>query len=460
MSNTIALILAAGKGTRMKSEIPKVLHKAAGKYMLAHVVDGCTEAGVSQVYAIVGHKKEMIMEAMGSEINYISQDQQLGTGHALMVSKEFLPNDDTNVLVLVGDAPLIDGNTLSKMMENHESGGNSATVLTAMMQNPTGYGRIVKDNNGNLSRIVEQKDGTDEELKINEINSGMYCFNSGDLIKSLDKLGNDNAQQEYYLTDVIEIMNKDGLKTGTFITDVENIKAVNSRVELAQVEKILRRRINEHHMENGVTIIDPDATYINKEVTIGRDTVIYPGCILEGETQIGSGCTILERSKITDCKIADGVTIQTSILVGSSVGEYSKIGPYAYIRPDCKIGKNAKIGDFVEMKNARFGDGSKASHLTYVGDAYVGKNVNLGCGVVFVNYDGKEKHITVVEDDVFVGCNTNLVSPVTVREGSYIAAGSTITEEVPKDSLAIARSRQVTKENYYKTHDRKKVDEK
>lgn len=448
MGNTMALILAAGKGTRMKSEIPKVLHKVAGKHMIKHVVESCWKAQANDIYAIVGHKKELIKETLGEKIKYIDQEKQLGTGHAVMTASDYLPNDETNVLVLVGDAPLIKGETLQNLISSHEEKGNSATVLTANMDNPQGYGRIIKDQSGRLMKIVEQKDANEEEQKIKEINSGMYCFKSDDLIKALRRLDNDNAQKEYYLTDIIEIMNLAGLKTGTFVTEEEDIKAVNSKVELAQVEKIMRRMINEKHMNNGVTFVDPENTYIQDEVVIERDTVIYPGCIIEGMSKIGSGCEILENSKISDCIIGDNVKIQSSTLVESKVGNNTKIGPYAYVRPGCEIGQNAKIGDFVEFKNVKFGDGSKASHLTYVGDGVVGNNVNLGCGVVFVNYDGKQKHQTVVEDDAFVGCNTNLIAPVTVKKGSYIAAGSTITETVPEDSLAIARCRQVNKEGY------------
>lgn len=448
MGNTMALILAAGKGTRMKSEIPKVLHKVAGKHMIKHVVESCWKAQANDIYAIVGHKKELIKETLGEKIKYIDQEKQLGTGHAVMTASGYLPNDETNVLVLVGDAPLIKGETLQNLISSHEEKGNSATVLTANMDNPQGYGRIIKDQSGRLMKIVEQKDANEEEQKIKEISSGMYCFKSDDLIKALRRLDNDNVQKEYYLTDIIEIMNLAGLKTGTFVTGEEDIKAVNSKVELAQVEKIMRRMINEKHMNNGVTFVDPENTYIQDEVVIDRDTVIYPGCIIEGMSKIGSGCEILENSKISDCIIGDNVKIQSSTLVESKVGNNTKIGPYAYVRPGCEIGQNAKIGDFVEFKNVKFGDGSKASHLTYVGDGVVGNNVNLGCGVVFVNYDGKQKHQTVVEDDAFVGCNTNLIAPVTVKKGSYIAAGSTITETVPEDSLAIARCRQVNKEGY------------
>ncbi|QSX07440.1 bifunctional UDP-N-acetylglucosamine diphosphorylase/glucosamine-1-phosphate N-acetyltransferase GlmU [Alkalibacter rhizosphaerae] len=451
----MALILAAGKGTRMKSSIPKVLHKAAGQYMIEHVIESCEDAAVEEIHAIIGHGKELVKQALGDRVGYMEQVQQLGTGHALMMAKELLPKDGSAVLVLVGDAPLIEGDTLAELMRIHEQEGNSATVLTAIMENPTGYGRILKNEEGDIRKIVEEKDASDLEKNIREINSGMYCFKSDDLIEALESLTNDNAHGEYYLTDVIEILNGMGKRTGTWATNVESIKAVNSRVELAQVEKIMRRRINEFHMENGVTILDPEATYIGKHVKIGMDTVIYPGCILEGETAIGEECQILEQSKITNCIIGNQVTIQSSTLMESSVGDKTKVGPYAYVRPNCRIGSNAKIGDFVELKNARFGDGSKASHLTYVGDAVVGKNVNLGCGVVFVNYDGVDKHITVVEDDVFVGCNVNLVSPVTIKKGAYVAAGSTITEDVPEDSLAIARSRQTNKEGYYSDRSRK-----
>lgn len=456
MNKAMALILAAGKGTRMKSSIPKVLHEVRGRSLIQHVIDSCREARVDQILAIIGHNKEMVERALGDQVGYIYQEQQLGTGHALLMATEHLPKDDTIVLVLVGDAPLIEGDTLSQLMEVHQKNQNSATVLTARMENPTGYGRILQDETGNILGIVEEKDATVAQRAIQCINSGMYCFHSGDLVWALGSLTNQNAQGEYYLTDVLGILHRAGKKTGAWETDVENIQAVNSRVELAQVEKIMKGRINTYHMENGVTMIDPDTTYIGKNVVIGMDTVLHPGCVLEGKTTLGEGCKILENTKITDCTIGNHVVIQSSTLVESRVGDGTKIGPYAYIRPKCNIGKNAKIGDFVEMKNAQFGDGSKASHLTYVGDAIVGKNVNLGCGVVVVNYDGVEKHVTIVEDDVFVGCNVNLVSPVTVKRGSYVAAGSTVTEDVPEDSLAIARARQVNKEGYYKNKSRKK----
>lgn len=450
MPKTIALVLAAGKGTRMKSRIPKVMHKVVGKPMIEHVVEECKKANVSEIYAVVGHKKEEIENYLKDKVRYVHQNEQLGTGHAVMIAREYLPKDDSKVLVLVGDAPLIDQEVLTKLLNEHAQRKNSATVLTARMKNPSGYGRIIKDQNGYLQRIVEQKDATEKERQVNEINSGMYCFHSGDLLEALEGLDNDNAQGEYYLTDVISVMNDSGKQTGTCETDVENIKAVNSRVELAQVEGIMRRRVNEKLMEKGVTIIDPTNTYIHKEVKIGQDTILYPGVVIEGNTVIGSDCEIEGNSIIKNCTIGNGVTIRSSTLEESGIGKNTKVGPYAYIRPNCEIGENVKIGDFVEVKNSIIKDGAKASHLTYIGDGEVGKDVNLGCGVVFVNYDGTNKYQTVVKDGAFVGCNTNLVAPVTVEENAYIAAGSTITEDVPKKSLAIARCRQVVKENYRK----------
>lgn len=450
MGDTVALILAAGKGTRMKSEIPKVLHKAAGKAMIEHVITACEEAGVKRIYAVVGHKSEDIINTVGDNIGYIIQDQQLGTGHALIISSEYLPKDKSSVIVLVGDAPLIDGKTIEDMIKIHEDNDLSATVLTSRLSDPTGYGRIVKDADGNLLKIVEHKDATEEEKKIDEVNSGMYCFKSEDLLSSLKELDNKNSQGEYYLTDIIEIMNRKGLKTGSSITSANIIKAVNSKVELSQIEKIMRKQINEKLMESGVTIIDPKNTYIHKDVQIGADTIIYPGCIIEGSTKIGKGCMLINNSRIVDCEIGDFVTIQSSTLLKSTVGDHTTVGPYAYIRPESTIGKHVKIGDFVEVKKSVIGDNTKISHLTYVGDGEVGSNVNLGCGVVFVNYDGKNKHKTIVEDDVFVGCNVNLVAPVTVKSGAYIAAGSTITDEVPEKNLAIARCRQTNKPNYFK----------
>lgn len=451
MKNTIAIILAAGKGTRMKSDLPKVLHKVCGKTMIDHVIDNCKNSYIENIYTIVGYKHEEIIGIIKENSKYILQEKQLGTGHALKQASEVLKsNFQSNVLVLMGDAPLISCETIEKLLKSHENNYNNATVLTSIINHPSGYGRIVKDDEGNLIKIVEQKDANELELQINEINSGMYCFDAEHLYSALEKLKNNNAQGEYYLTDVIEIMKNSDLKVGVVETIKEDIKAVNSRVELSQVERILQKRINDKLMENGVTIIDPSNTYINDSVFVGQDTIIYPGVIIEGNTKIGTKCIIGHNSRIRECVLGDNVEIQSSTLQESIINKGTSIGPYAYIRPNCIIGERVKIGDYVEVKNSIIGNDTKVSHLTYIGDAEVGDRVNLGCGVVFVNYNGKKKQKTIVEDDCFIGCNVNLIAPVSVKKGAYIAAGSTITNNVDEENLAIARCKQVNKVDYAK----------
>lgn len=444
-----AIILAAGAGTRMKSKIPKVLHKVCGKTMLGHVIDVASETNVEESIAVVGHGADKVKESLSPDVKTVMQFERLGTGHAVMMAEEYI--EDGTVLVLSGDGPLITEETLNKIMENHKKQDFKATVLTTDLENPKGYGRIIRDSKGQLEKIVEEKDATEEEKAIREINSGIYCFDGKALKEALPKLTSDNSQKEYYLTDVLYILRNMGLKVGVYKTEnYEEIMAVNSRVQLAEVEAIMRRRIAKKHMENGVTIINPDHTYIENNVTIGPDTIIYPGATLTGNTIIGENVIIGENSRIENSNIANGVEVKSSTIVNSIVDKNTKIGPYAYLRPNSKIGENVKIGDFVEVKNSTIGDNSKASHLSYIGDATIGSNVNVGCGVVFVNYDGKNKNRTIVEDNVFVGSNSNLIAPVTIRENAYIACGSTITDQVPKESLAIARARQANKEGWVK----------
>ncbi|WP_270506107.1 bifunctional UDP-N-acetylglucosamine diphosphorylase/glucosamine-1-phosphate N-acetyltransferase GlmU [Eubacterium limosum] len=448
MKSTKTVILAAGHGTRMVSEKPKVLHEVGGKAMLNYVISASEAAGADDIAVIVGYKADIVKAALPKNLTAIEQKEQLGTGHAVLQALPFFENFNGNVLVLVGDAPLVRKETLEELVKAHEDGGFSATVLTAVFDDPTGYGRIVKKGD-ELIKIVEHKDATEEERNIKEINSGMYCFDAQALKAALQAINSDNVQGEYYLTDTIEILRGMGKKVGSYPTpDVDDIAAVNSKVQLAEIGKIMRRRINTSLMEAGAIIIDPENTYLSAETKVGKDTVVYPGVITEGRVVIGENCIIGHNSRIVNSTIADGVDIQISTILDSFVDENTHVGPYAYLRPNSHIGKNVKVGDFVEVKNSVMKDGAKASHLTYIGDAEVGKNVNLGCGTVFVNYDGTNKYRTVVEDNCFIGCNSNLVSPVTVKEGSYVAAGSTITDDVPEDTLAVARARQVNKEGY------------
>ena len=437
-----AIILAAGQGNRIKSNLPKVLHKACGKEMVNHVIDTMREAGIDDVNVIIGKGAKLVQDRTSSRnVTYSLQEEQLGTGHAVKCAKAFLDGKSGVVAIFTGDAPLIKASTVKKLIDIHIANNNCATLLTSIVENPTGYGRIVRNDNA-VEKIVEHKDCSEDELNITEINAGMYCFDIKNLLDALGKLSNNNAQGEYYLTDVIEIFKSNGEKIGAMVTNFEETLGVNSRSELAVVENILRKRINKMHLDNGVTIIDPNNTYIGVDVKIGQDTIIYPGNVIEGDTVIGESCVIYPNSRVNNSIIEEGVEIQSSVILDSKIGKNTTVGPFAYIRPESNIGNSVRIGDFVEIKKSTIGDNTKVSHLTYIGDAEVGTSCNFGCGTVVVNYDGKKKHKTKIGNNVFIGCNTNLVAPVEVKDNSYTAAGSTITKEVPEGSLAVARARQ------------------
>ena len=437
-----ALILAAGQGKRIKSNHPKVLHKVCGKEMVNHVIDNMRGSGIQDVNVIIGNGAEKVKaETQNRNVSYSIQEQQLGTGDAVKSAKEFLKNKEGIVTIFAGDAPLTKIETINAFIDEHIAKNNAATLLSALVEDPTGYGRIIRDGEEVL-KIVEHKDCSEEELKVNEMNAAMYCFDIRELVESLDKLTNENVQGEYYLTDVIGILKAEGKKVGAVVTDYEETIGVNSRAQLAEAEEILRNRINSVHLENGVTLIDSKTTYIGIEVEIGKDTVIYPNNIIEGNTKIGENCLILQNCIINDSIIGAEVEIQSSVVLSSKIGENTTVGPFAYIRPDSWIGKGARIGDFVEIKKSTIGDGTKVSHLTYIGDAEVGSECNFGCGTVVVNYDGEKKYKTIIGDHSFIGCNTNLISPAKVGDNTYIAAGSTITAEVKEGELAIARAKQ------------------
>lgn len=443
-----AVILAAGEGKRMKSHKPKVLHKVCGKEMVNHVIDTMRAADLKEVNVIVGKGAEEVKaETESRKVFYSLQDKQLGTGHAVMCTKDFLQGKQGVVAIFTGDAPLIREETVRDLINYQKEGKYSAVILTSIVDNPKGYGRIIREGN-TVGRIVEDKDCSQEELKVNEINAGMYAFDIEDLLASLDKLTNNNAQGEYYLTDVIGILKQEGKAVGALVIDFEETLGVNSRVELSQAEKIMRERINKKHMINGITIIDPSNTYIDSDVEIEDDVMIYPGNVLQGKTVIKRGCVLYPNNRIEDSVIGEETVVQSSVILESTIGQNTTVGPYAYIRPESVIGNHARIGDFVEIKKSTIGDKTKVSHLTYIGDAEVGSNCNFGCGTVVVNYDGSKKHKTKIGNNVFIGCNTNLVSPVELKDNSYTAAGSTITEEVPEGSLAIARAKQINIEGW------------
>lgn len=434
MSDLLTIILAAGQGTRMKSNLTKVLHHVSGKPMVMHVIDTVKELG-SNIIVIIGHQAEQVKtELAGEDILFVEQKDRLGTGHAVIQTMDMIKNHQGSILILYGDTPLLTSSTLNNLIEKKESFKAKAAILTAIVEDPTGYGRILKDEQRNVSCIVEEKDANFGEKSIKEINSGVYCFDSKDLIEGLENLDNNNAQGEYYLTDVIGfIRKKQGQVIPVPVNDINEIIGVNDRIQLAQVESILRRRINQKHMKNGVTIIDPATTYIDSQVVIDRDTVVYPFTYLEGNTRIGEGTVIGPSCRIINSEIGDNVSLKDhSIIINSKVVGESNIGPFAYIRPGSFIEKGAKVGDFVELKNARIGRKSKIPHLSYVGDAEIGEGTNIGAGTIFANYDGENKHRTKIGNSVFVGSNSTLVAPITINDRGRTGAGSVITKNVPE----------------------------
>ncbi|HWK22909.1 MAG TPA: bifunctional UDP-N-acetylglucosamine diphosphorylase/glucosamine-1-phosphate N-acetyltransferase GlmU [Ureibacillus sp.] len=451
MTNIYAVILAAGQGTRMKSKLYKVLHPVCGKPMVEHVVENIQTLNVNRIVTVVGHGAEKVKEQLGDKSEYVLQEQQLGTAHAVIQAENILSTLEGTTLVVCGDTPLIQPETMKALFEHHNNQKAKATILTAVADNPTGYGRIIRDTNGQVAQIVEQKDATPEQQQVTEINTGTYCFDNKALFDALKLVNNENAQGEYYLPDVIEILQKQGEIVSAYTCDnFDETLGVNDRVALAQAEELMRARINEKHMRNGVTIINPLSTHISVDAQIGRDTVIKPGTIIEGNTIIGEDCIIGPNSNIVNSRIGDRTTVKNSVVTDSSVGEDTAVGPFAHLRPESQLGNHVKVGNFVEVKKSTLGNDTKVSHLSYIGDAEVGSNVNIGCGSITVNYDGKNKFKTIIEDDVFVGCNSNLVAPVKLGAGSFIAAGSTITKEVPQDALGIARARQENKLDYAK----------
>ncbi|MFD1066922.1 bifunctional UDP-N-acetylglucosamine diphosphorylase/glucosamine-1-phosphate N-acetyltransferase GlmU [Oceanobacillus locisalsi] len=451
MANRFAVILAAGQGTRMKSKLYKVLHPVVGKPMVQHVADQLQETQLDKLVTIVGFGAEQVREQLGETSDFVVQEEQLGTGHAVMQAGDLLQDKEGVTIVACGDTPLIRAETFQKLFEHHEQTGAKASILTALADNPAGYGRVIRNHAGEVEKIVEHKDANEAELDVKEINTGTYCFDNKALFEALKSVSNDNAQGEYYLPDVVKILADQGERISAYVAaDFNETIGINDRVALSEAEKIMKKRINELHMRNGVTIEDPDHTYIGPDVDIAADVYLHPGTILKGETSIASGSEIGPHTEIRDCEVGEDTKVRFSVALDSRIGNRVNIGPYAHIRPASNVGNDTKIGNFVELKKTELGDNSKVSHLSYVGDASVGERVNVGCGTITVNYDGKNKFLTTIEDDSFIGCNSNLIAPVTVGKGAYVAAGSTITNDVPDEALSIARSKQANKEGYAK----------
>lgn len=439
-----ALILAAGKGTRMKSELPKVIHTVNGIPMVQKIIKELEKINIEENILILGHKKEEVLKTIG-EVSYVVQTEQLGTGHAIMQAKEKLKDYEGDVMILCGDTPLLKSSTLENMYNYHKENNCTTTVLTAVYENPFGYGRIVKEN-GNVVGIVEEKEASEEIKKIKEVNAGVYCCNAKELFKALDKIDNNNEKGEYYLTDIIGIQVKEGKKVSSFVLeDSEEILGVNSKVELAQASKVLRERKNKELMEEGVILIDPATTYIEETVKVGRDTVIYPGVVLQGNTIIGENCEIIGNTRIIDSVLKNNIRVESSVIEESILEDKVTMGPFAHLRPKAHLKEKVHIGNFVEVKKSTLEPGVKAGHLTYLGNATVGKDTNIGAGTITCNYDGVNKFETHIGERVFIGSSSMLVAPVNIGDNALTGAGSVITKDVPEDALAVERNKQIIK---------------
>lgn len=443
------VILAAGKGTRMKSSLPKVLHALAGRSLIEHVLRTVDGLRADSVTVVVGHGGDEVRDSLASRpsVQFALQSPQLGTGHALLQAESVLAGKSGTVLLLYADVPLLQTTTLARLIEHHRSSKSAATVLTMDLAEPYGYGRIVRDPAGRVQRIVEERDASGPERAITEVNSGLYCFELAPLFESLHQLAADNAQGEYYLTDLIAQYRQRKLKVETMtVESATELRGVNSRVDLAELSRVLRDRKNNALLLGGVTLEDPASTFVDADVTVGADTVIGPGVLLEGSTSIGERCRIHAGCRLTDTHVGDGVTIlDHCVLTDARVDGGARIGPFAHLRPASEVGQGAHVGNFVELKKTSLGRGSKANHLAYLGDATIGAGVNVGAGTITCNYDGVKKHPTIIEDGAFIGSDSQLIAPVRIGAGAYVAAGSSITKDVPADSLAVSRVRQENK---------------
>ena len=446
MAKVTALILAAGEGKRMASSLPKVVHNICGRSLVGHVLDAAAAVSDEQI-VVVGYGAEEVRSELGLSVKYVTQAEQRGTGHAVMQAVSLLTQGGT-VLVLCGDTPLLSSAVLDNLLHTHQEKKAAATVLTALVPNPAGYGRIIRSASGSVQKIVEDRDAVPDELRINEINTGTYAFDTSLLLNTLGSLVSNNDQGEYYLTDCLELLAASGsIVESCLLENYQDALGVNDRIHLSEAERLMRQGINEKLMAAGVTMIDPSATYIDVGVEVGQDTVLFPGTILRGGTRVGRNCRIGPNTEISNCEVGSNVSIRYSVITESILEDGVIVGPFAHLRPGTRLRQNVKIGDFVEIKKSDIGYGSKVPHLSYIGDAEIGSKVNMGAGTIVVNYDGRSKHTTHIGDGAFIGCNSNLIAPLHVGKEAFIAAGSTITKDIPEGSLSLARSKQVNKEN-------------
>lgn len=451
-----AVILAGGEGTRMKSAQPKVLHRLCGRPMIKYVIEAVKKAGIERIILVVGHWAEEARRAVEPGVKLVIQKEPLGTGHALRTAESSLRDFEGIILVLCGDTPLLRAETLRDFVNYHNQNQVSATILTAFLKIPTGYGRIIRNSQGIVERIVEEKDATADERKICEINSGAYCFDKANVFRALRQIKSKNKQKEFYLTDAIEILKNNGESIAAYpVPDELETLGINSRLELAEAEKIMREKINAKWMKKGVTLVDPASTFIGGDVKIGPDTIIYPCCFIEGKTSIGKSCLIGPSVRLIDATLGNRVEIQFAVARKSLIEDEAQIGPFCSLRPETVIKKGAKVGTFVEIKKTVIEEKSKVPHLSYIGDATIGKNVNVGAGTITCNYDGIRKHQTVIKDDAFIGSDTMLVAPVKIGKGAVTGAGSTITQDVPPGGLGLERAEQKNIKGWAKRHFKK-----
>lgn len=449
---TYALILAAGKGTRMKSEIPKCAYPILKKPMISYIVEKLEQTNnVNEIVCVVGYKKEVFYDLLQQRVTFVTQEKQLGTANAVLSAKVILENKKGTTLIVPGDVPLMSTKLTDKIINTHHASGNDLTVVSMIVDNPKGYGRILKDDDGNVEKIVEDKDATYAEKQIREVNSGVYVINNEYLFDVLKEVKTENKNQEYYLTDIVNLM-YGKYKVGSFVVrDVHQVMGVNDLYQISIAERFLREDINRVHMTNGVSMVNPETITIGYDVVMEPGVTILPNTTITGKSVIKTGAIVGPNTEIHESEIHEDVIVKHSLIFDSTVMEKNTIGPFAHLRENAIVGIGNRIGNFVEIKNSQTGRETKAAHLSYIGDSSVGSRVNFGCGSITVNFDGVSKHKTNIGDDVFIGCNVNMIAPLNISNKVFIAAGSTVTKDIPEGSLAIARGRQVNKTDYY-TH--------